>query len=251
MTPKQRMLAALEHRKPDRLPVTTHHLMQYYLDKYEGGISSQEFFDRYGLDPITWLVLHKPAPGSGDYFDPLQGEPGFLEARRIWSAQWRTEWEDIPDDTYKTRRYRFVTPKGTLTMVTQSNDQTTWVSEHPDQKQARHRFDRRIRHLALVRCGGDESGGRGIRRARPGAQPHSHASTFMGSRARGRTPAASIPPSNSSLQPTTIPPGCTSFCASCIGARRSTSNRWRERRSIWSNWAAAQPRQHGHLAQDF
>ncbi len=82
MTSKQRMLAALERRIADRLPVTTHHVMQYYLDKYEGGISFQEFFDRYGLDPITWIVMHKPAPGSGDYFDPMQGEPGFLEARR-------------------------------------------------------------------------------------------------------------------------------------------------------------------------
>jgi uroporphyrinogen decarboxylase len=131
MTSKQRMLAALDRRQADRLPVTTHHVMQYYLDKYEGGISTQSFFDRHGLDPITWIVKHKPASGTGDYFDPLQGEPGFLEARRIWSSQWRTEWEDVPDDTYKTRRYRFVTPKGALTMVTQSNDQTTWVSEHP------------------------------------------------------------------------------------------------------------------------
>ncbi len=32
MTSKQRMLAALEHRPADRLPVTTHHIMQYYLD---------------------------------------------------------------------------------------------------------------------------------------------------------------------------------------------------------------------------
>jgi len=131
MTPKQRMLAALRRTKADRLPVTTHHIMQYYLDKYEGGIPTQQFFDRHGLDPITWIVLHKPDPGTKDYYDPLHGEPAFLEASRVCSDQWRTEWEDIPGETYKTRRYRFVTPKGALTMVTQSNDQTTWVSEHP------------------------------------------------------------------------------------------------------------------------
>jgi hypothetical protein len=121
MTTKQRFLATLERRKPDRLPVITHHVMQYFLDRYLGGISSQEFFDRYGLDPITWQVLHKPAPGSGDYFDPLQGVPGFLEVRRFWSARWRTEAEDIPGQPWKTTRYRFVTPKGTLSMVTESN----------------------------------------------------------------------------------------------------------------------------------
>ena len=134
MSSKQRMLAALERRPADRLPVTTHHIMQYYLDKYEGGISTPDFFDRYGLDPITWVVKHKPAPGSGDYFDPLQGEPGFLEARRVWSANWRVEAQDLPDDTYTTVRYNFITPKGTLSMVTQANDQTAWVSEHPIKK---------------------------------------------------------------------------------------------------------------------
>lgn len=35
MTPKQRMLAALERRQADHLPVTTHHIMQYYLDTFD------------------------------------------------------------------------------------------------------------------------------------------------------------------------------------------------------------------------
>ena len=130
MTPRQRLVTALQGGRPDRLPATTHHVMQYYLDKYEGGISSQTFFERYGLDPIIWPVLHKPAPASGDYFDPLQGPPGFLEARRVWSDHWRVQAEDIPGAVQKITRYRFVTPKGTLSMVTESNDQTTWVTEH-------------------------------------------------------------------------------------------------------------------------
>jgi len=129
MTSKRRLLTALAGGKPDRLPVTTHHVMQYFLDTYEGGISSQEFFERYGLDPITWPVLHKPQATNGDFIDPLQGEPGFLEARRVWSAQWRTESEEVSGQTCKTIRYRFVTPRGTLSMVTQSNEQTTWVTE--------------------------------------------------------------------------------------------------------------------------
>src|SRR5215472_16408853 len=130
MTSKQRLLTALQRGVPDRLPITTHHLMQYFLDIYMGGISSQEFFQRYGLDAITWPVLHKPHPTNGDYFDLLQGQPGFLEARRIWSAQWRTESEDLPGQPYKTTRHRFVTPGGTLSMATQSNEQTTWVTEY-------------------------------------------------------------------------------------------------------------------------
>ena len=32
MSSRQRLLGALKRRKPDRLPVTTHHLMPYFLD---------------------------------------------------------------------------------------------------------------------------------------------------------------------------------------------------------------------------
>jgi uroporphyrinogen-III decarboxylase len=131
MTHKERLLAALRRGKPDRLPVTTHHLMQYFLDKYFGGKSTQEFFEHYDLDAITWPVCHKPNDAVGDYFDPLQGESGFLEARRVWSERWQIFADDISTQDCQAMRYRFVTPKGTLTMVTQSNEQTTWVVEHP------------------------------------------------------------------------------------------------------------------------
>jgi len=131
VTPKQRLLTALKRGIPDRLPVTTHEPMQYYLDKYEGGISPQEFFDRYDFDAITWPIFHKPDPAKPEHFDTRQAAPGFLEARRISSDAWQTEWEEIPDPQYATVRYRFVTPKGTLTMVTQSNVYTTWVTEYP------------------------------------------------------------------------------------------------------------------------
>ena len=60
MTHKERLLTALRRGKPDRLPVTTHHLMQSFLNKYFGGKSSQEFFEHFDLDAITWPVCHKP-----------------------------------------------------------------------------------------------------------------------------------------------------------------------------------------------
>jgi uroporphyrinogen-III decarboxylase len=131
MTHKERLLAALRHEKTDRLPVTTHHLMRSFLDKYFGGKSSQEFFEHYDLDAITWPVCHKPDVAAGDYFDPLQGEPGFLEARRVWSDRWKIFAEDVSNADGHAMRYRFETPGGELTMTTQSNLQTTWVMEHP------------------------------------------------------------------------------------------------------------------------
>jgi uroporphyrinogen decarboxylase len=130
MTPRQRLVTAFEHGVPDRLPATTHHLMPYFLDKYMGGMSNQEFFEHFGLDAIQWVSLHKPDPSRGEYYDPLQGELGFLESRRIATDQWRIYAEEIPNQKFKTVRYRFVTPKGSLTMTLQSNEHTSWVTEH-------------------------------------------------------------------------------------------------------------------------
>ena len=130
MTSKERMLCALDGGRPDRLPVTTHHLMDYFLKGQMGGASSREFFDRFGLDAIHWVVAHRPDESAGEYFDPLQGVPGFLEARRISSDQWQVFPEDISGQEWPTTRFRFVTPKGELSMVVQSNQYTGWVSEH-------------------------------------------------------------------------------------------------------------------------
>jgi uroporphyrinogen decarboxylase len=130
MTPKQRLRAALAHEKTDRLPVTTHHLMPYFLDKYMGGMSNQECFEYFGLDAITWAVPHRSDEAKGEYYDPNQGEIGFLESRQISTDSWRIEWEKLPDDQYDTTRFRIVTPKGTLTTVLQANEHTAWVSEH-------------------------------------------------------------------------------------------------------------------------
>ena len=130
MISKQRMLAAIERKVPDRLPVTTHHVMQYFLDKYMNSISFDEFFDYFGLDPIVWTVPHKPVETNVNFHDPYQDDVGFLESRRIRSENWRIEFEEIVDPQYKTFRYNFITPKKTLSMVTQSNEHTTWVSEY-------------------------------------------------------------------------------------------------------------------------
>lgn len=130
MTSKQRMLTALDRGIPDRLPVTTHHLMTYFLDNIMGGMSNQEFFDHFGMDAIVWTVPHRPDADAGEYYDPTQGEPGFLESRRIATDEWRIESEILSHPRYATTRYRIITPKGELTTVMQSNEHTTWVSEH-------------------------------------------------------------------------------------------------------------------------
>jgi uroporphyrinogen-III decarboxylase len=130
LTSKQRLLAALDRQVPDRLPVTTHHVMPYYLNKYLPGTDSDQFFNFFGLDPITWTVPHKPFEGTGDDGNPEQGEIGFLGSRQIVNDQWRISKEELPDPRYRTFRYAIQTPKGELTAVLQSSDFTTWVTEH-------------------------------------------------------------------------------------------------------------------------
>ncbi len=109
MTSRERLLAALDRQVPDRLPVTTHHLMPSFLHAM-GDSSERAFFDRFGLDAIAWAT---------PLLEPLEnGGPG-----------WHLEREAIPDRAYVTTRYRFVTTRGTLTTVLQDDGRSTWVRE--------------------------------------------------------------------------------------------------------------------------
>ena len=128
MTSRQRLLTALDRGVPDRLPVTTHHLMTYFLETYAGGISDQKFFDGFGLDAVHWTVPYAPDGAEGQYLAHLSGDT--LAGGHIATDQWRIEAEDVPSRRYRTTRYRFVTPGGTLTMVLQANEHTAWVVEH-------------------------------------------------------------------------------------------------------------------------
>jgi hypothetical protein len=130
MTSRQRMLTALAGGVPDRLPVTTHHVMLSFLQKYMGGIDYHQFFDSFGLDAYVWTVPYKPDASAGEYFDPNQTFIHPLDhTRRVVSDSWRIECDSLPDAEYRTTRYRFVTPKGTLSMVLQGNEHTDWVVE--------------------------------------------------------------------------------------------------------------------------
>jgi uroporphyrinogen decarboxylase len=130
MTPKQRMVTALEGGQPDRLPVTTHHVQGYFLDKYLGGMDYRDFFDEFGFDPIRWVVPYKADESRGEYHDPTQTTVHPLDlTHRVVSDEWRIEQEPIPNQEYRTTRYNFVTPGGTLSMVLQGNQYTDWVVE--------------------------------------------------------------------------------------------------------------------------
>jgi hypothetical protein len=118
------LLTALARGVPDRLPVTTHHLMPAFL-RGIGGISERAFFDRYDLDAIHWTTPVRPGPG-------LRVDPQANAALESWSFTsdaWRVERTPLPHPDYAATRYGFVTPRGTLSMVLQDDDRTTWVAE--------------------------------------------------------------------------------------------------------------------------
>ena len=131
MTSKERMLTAIEGKVPDRLPVTTHQVMAHFLSEYMGGISNDEFFDVFGLDPILWIVPQRPNEAHGEYFGPPIAASDPCQEHWICRDQWRIEWTDIPHQQYATKRYRFISGGRDLTMVIQANEHTSWLVERP------------------------------------------------------------------------------------------------------------------------
>ena len=128
MTSKQRMLAALNGTLPDRLPVSTHHVMPSFLKAQLGGITNEEFFRRFGLDPIRWVNENRADPTRGEYLDP-DHQGAFLEPRRVASGRWKVTAEEVPDPQYPTVRYTFHTSGKPLTTTLQSDEHTSWVIE--------------------------------------------------------------------------------------------------------------------------
>ena len=103
--------------------------MPYFLDKCAGGMTKRQFFDWAGLDAIYWTVPHRPDAAKGEFYEPDQPPPDFLESRRISSPDWQVHLEEMPNQPYHTIRYVFVTPKGHLTMVLAGDVTTSWVIE--------------------------------------------------------------------------------------------------------------------------
>lgn len=121
VTAKKRLLTALDGGRPDRLPVTTHHLMSYFLNKYTGGMNGLDFHKQYGFDPVVWSIGPVPNEAKGQYLDAA--------SNMICDENWRVTVEDVPDKSYKTTRYHIHTPGGELTSSIGGNEVTEWVTE--------------------------------------------------------------------------------------------------------------------------
>ena len=105
MTPKERMLVALSGGRPDRLPATVHQWQDYHLRTFMGGMTDVEAFHDVGLDAAITRspFVTRPTPS--------------WRVRSSTTAPGRT-------------RHEIQTPDGGLSFETESNQYTSWITEH-------------------------------------------------------------------------------------------------------------------------
>jgi hypothetical protein len=105
VTSKERMLVALAGGIPDRLPATIHQWQEYHLKNFMGGMTDMEAFADVGLDAAVTRspFLTPPTPS----WKVTTSTPG--------PCRTRNEIE---------------TPDGRLSFETESNEYTSWISEH-------------------------------------------------------------------------------------------------------------------------
>ena len=120
MTSKERILTALNKGKPDRLPVTCHQWQGYHLDKFLGGISDLEAFQKLGMDAQV------------QYF-PDMGQFWLVDAdyTKTSTPEWRDEVTVVssePDN--RITHHEIHTPGGTLAYKTAGDRKTTWITEY-------------------------------------------------------------------------------------------------------------------------
>lgn len=120
MTSKERLLAALNREKPDRLPASVHQWQGYHLKEYMGGISDLEAFIKVGLDAQIQYFEEM------DQFWVVDSDP----------TQFNTKtWIDTPliisnDPDQRIVHHSIWTPDGILTYKTEGNRKTTWITEY-------------------------------------------------------------------------------------------------------------------------
>ncbi|MBN2489393.1 MAG: hypothetical protein JXQ29_00895 [Planctomycetes bacterium] len=174
MTPRGRLLTALARGVPDRLPVTTHHVMPSFLERDLGGADADAFFARFGLDPIRWVAAYRPDATKGQYF----AEPDPAAPPRVAAPDCRIRIETSRQAAARTVRLRYETPQKTLTMRIEEDAHTGWITE----RLVREKTDVDVlaEHLPVLLCDveavnrqADTFGERGLVRGMvPGFDPY-------------------------------------------------------------------------------
>jgi len=120
MTPKERMLRAINGEKPDRLPVSIHQWQGFHLDTCLDGISDLEACRRFGFDAQI------------QYFQSM-GQFWLVDAdfTKTNTDTWRDEPRIISHDPdNRVVHHEINTPEGVLTYKTAGDRKTTWITEY-------------------------------------------------------------------------------------------------------------------------
>jgi uroporphyrinogen decarboxylase len=120
LTPRERLLVALDRGKPDRVPFTVHQWQQYHLDTYLDGRSDLEAMEYFAMDPA---VQHVQKMGqfwlSDTDFSPYS------------TPEWRESVEVIKNEPAEREFLRTIeTPGGKLTYRVSGDHATNWITEH-------------------------------------------------------------------------------------------------------------------------
>ena len=110
MTPRERMLTALDMGKPDRLPGTIHQFQPYYLEKHLGGISDIEAFEKFDMDAA---IMCWP-----------------LDRAVLTGPDWQVESKVLQETPNKVIQHTITTPDGLLSYSTEQIPETTYIKEH-------------------------------------------------------------------------------------------------------------------------
>ena len=113
MTSRERLLAALNNERPDRLPCQVHGWMQYYLDTYLYGC---DWYEAYGQFDMNYAIYVNPTYQFAE------------KDLASWQIQRSAPVKDNDGNT--TWRETIITPRGELTQVFGQNQFTLWNTEH-------------------------------------------------------------------------------------------------------------------------
>jgi len=113
MNSRERLLTAIENKKPDRLPCQVHNWMQYYLDNYLHGMDQYQAYDYFDMDAVIYTSPHY-----------------IIDDSQL--SKWQSKYLDfgISPKGRKCYGFEYTTPEGVLRHCYEGNEFTFWETEY-------------------------------------------------------------------------------------------------------------------------
>lgn len=122
MTSRERLLTALNNKEPDHLPATVHSWMDYFLNRYMGGVDQYEAYEIMGLDMVIYDAVYQGGVEGGMFW---------TNSDMMQTDRWKVKRDVRPkEEGVLLSTIEIKTPEKTLTMKVESNEQTAWITEY-------------------------------------------------------------------------------------------------------------------------